>query len=157
MVRPERPISVADSRSAVREWFARLSRHCAGVDYASARAIFAGDVVSFGTKAEVVVGLDRLEAEQWRGIWPNITGFAIDLASVRAGGGAGLAWGVASWDSTGYDERGRPFERRGRATVVLERRNGSWLCIHSHFSLKPGTPPRTYGPAGTSPQAGGRA
>jgi ketosteroid isomerase-like protein len=150
MVSPDRPISAVDAAAAaaVREWFARLSRYCAGVDYASTRAIFAGDVVSFGTKAEVVTGLDRLEAEQWRGIWANISDFKIDLASIWSGGEAGLAWGVALWTSTGYDEQGGPFERPGRATIVLERRNGSWLCVHSHFSLKPGTPARTYGRAG---------
>jgi ketosteroid isomerase-like protein len=148
MVRLDPPITGTDGTAAVREWFARLSRYCVAVDYVSARGIFASDVVSFGTKAEVVAGLERLEAEQWRGIWPNITGFEIDPGRVRSGGEAGLVWGVASWTSTGYDEQGRPFERPGRATIVLERRKGSWLCVHSHFSLRPGIASRTYGPAG---------
>lgn len=142
---PADPIVAADSRKAVEAWFARLSRYCASVDYDSARAIFADDVVSFGTRAGVVSGLDRLVVEQWRGIWPNITDFRIDLASVHSGGAGDLAWGVAAWTSTGYDEQHCPFHRPGRATVVLERRGGTWLCVHSHFSLSPGTPPKTFG------------
>lgn len=145
MVMPSELIVAGDSRDAVAQWFARLSWCCANVDYASAREIFADDVVSFGTKAEIVAGLDRLVAEQWQGIWPNITDFRIDLATVRSGGAGGIAWGVALWTSTGYDERGQPFHRPGRATVVLEKRDKTWLCIHSHFSLNPGTPQKTFG------------
>jgi ketosteroid isomerase-like protein len=150
MLMPANPIVADDRHEAVVEWFARLSRHCSEVDYDAAREIFADGVVSFGTRAEVVSGLDRLVAEQWRGIWPNITGFRIDLTTVRSGGGGPVAWGAAVWDSTGYDENGRAFRRPGRATVVLERRGhpGAWLCIHSHFSLNPGTPQRTYGRSG---------
>lgn len=140
---------MADSEEfleAVRNWFDQLGRCCAAVDYASARAIFDADVVSFGTRAAIVTGLDRLEQEQWRGIWPNISDFKIDLDSVRAGGSGGVAWGVAVWDSIGYDVAGNRFPRPGRASVVLRRSGTRWLCIHSHFSLKPGTPPRTFGP-----------
>ena len=32
---------------------------------------------------------------------------------------------------------GRPFRRPGRATFVLARRGGRWLCVHSHVSLLP--------------------
>jgi ketosteroid isomerase-like protein len=139
---PAEPIIGDDPRAAVREWFARLSRYCAAVDYESARGIFAADVVSFGTRAEVVSGLDRLVAQQWQGIWPNITDFRIDPASVRGSGAGDLAGGVAVWTSTGYHADGARFDRPGRATAVLERRNGVWLCVHSHFSLSPGTPSR---------------
>jgi len=149
MVKPTGPVVSDDPRDAVAQWFARLSRYCADVDYASARTIFADDVVSFGTKAEIVAGLGRLAAEQWQGIWPNITDFRIDLDTVRSGGAGDLAWGVAVWTSTGYDEQHRPFHRPGRATVVLERRGDgddrAWLCVHSHFSLNPGTPQKTFG------------
>ena len=54
--------------------------------------------------------------------------------------------GVATWTSTGFHEDGTPFHRPGRATVILERRDGQWLSVHTHFSLNPGTPPRTHGP-----------
>ena len=144
---------------AVREWFARLSECCARVDYAGARAIFSPDVASFGTKADIVSGLDLLQKNQWEGIWPNIANFRVDLSSVRGGGRADLAWGIAVWASTGFHEDGTAFDRPGRATVVLERRPEvphagtkgpgravhAWLAVHTHFSLNPGTPPRTFG------------
>lgn len=144
-------ITVQDPLTAVREWFAVLSDCCSRVDYSSARAIFAPDVASFGTRADIVIGLDLLQRDQWEGIWPNIASFNIDLASVRGGGDDSLAWGIALWISTGFHEDGASFDRPGRATVILERRavKGSgenvWLAVHTHFSLNPGTPPRTHG------------
>jgi ketosteroid isomerase-like protein len=140
------PITGADPKAAVSEWFARLGRYCASVDYDSTRAIFAPDVVSFGTRADIVSSLDHLQKNQWEGIWPNIQDFKIDLDSIHAGGDDHVAWGVATWTSTGFHEDGDSFFRPGRATVILERRNGEWLSVHTHFSLNPGTPPRTYGP-----------
>ncbi len=136
---------------AVREWFAVLSDCCSRVDYASAHGIFAPDVASFGTWADIVTGLDLLQKDQWEGIWPNISNFAINLASVRGGGDENLAWGIALWSSTGFHESGAAFNRPGRATVILERRTVPasqrriWLAVHTHFSLNPGTPPRTHG------------
>ncbi len=138
-------IATPDPHAAAREWFERLGECCAAIDYASARAIFAPDVVSFGTKADIVKGLDLLQRNQWEGIWPNIRDFTIDLASIHSGGDERHAWGVATWRSTGFHEDGTPFSRPGRATVTLERRDGVWLATHTHFSLNPGTPPRTYG------------
>ena len=139
-------INVADPKAAVTEWFKRLSRNCAAVDYDSTRQIFADDVVSFGTKADVVSGLDYLQRNQWSGIWPFIRDFKIDLSTIHAEGDERMAWGVATWTSTGFNESGTSFFRPGRATTILERRGGRWVSVHTHFSLNPGTPPRTYGP-----------
>lgn len=152
------PAITDDPLEAVRAWFARLSDCCARVDYAGARAIFAPDVASFGTRADIVRGLDLLQQNQWGGIWPNIANFRVDLSSIRGGGGGDLAWGIAVWSSTGFHEDGKPFDRPGRATVVLERRPEvahagtkgpgraarAWLAVHTHFSLNPGAPPRTF-------------
>ena len=91
-------------------------------------------------------GLDLVRKEQWEGIWPNIREFKIDLDGVRSGGDQRYAWGVATWTSTGFNEAGNSFFRPGRATVALERQDGVWLAVHTHFSLFPGTPPRTFGP-----------
>ena len=139
-------ITVADPGAAVRQWFERMGSCCASVDYDSARMIFAPDVVLFGTKADVLAGLDAAQESQWEGIWPNIRDFRFHPGSIRCGGDGSHAWGVATWESTGFDEQGRPFPRPGRATVALERRDGVWLAVHTHFSLFPGTPPRTFGP-----------
>lgn len=145
------PITTRNHLQAVREWFTRLSAACAAVDYGAGRLIFADNVASFGTRADIVTGLDPLQRNQWEGIWPNIENFKIDLDSVMGGGSGVSAWGIATWSSTGFDEDGTPFERPGRATVVLELRKsdrapgGEWLAVHTHFSLNPGTPPRTFG------------
>lgn len=147
----EPPITDGDPREAVAGFFARLGRLCAAVDFDATEPLFASDVASFGTRAAVVTGLDRLRSEQWEGIWPNIEGFRFDLDSVHGGGTGDLAWGMAPWTSTGFDERGAPFERPGRATVVMERRDGVWLVVHTHFSLAPGTPPRTHGRSSKGP------
>lgn len=144
----ERRITVEDPEIAVEEWFDRLGTYCAAGEYEPAREIVAPDVVSFGTKADIVSGLDLLQTNQWEGIWPNIEGFAFDEENIHAAGRDDLAWGVATWESVGFDESGEPFHRPGRATVVLERRDGVWLAVHTHFSLFPGTPPRTFGPDG---------
>lgn len=148
------PITAQNHIAAAREWFARLSAACAAVDYDAGARIFAHDVASFGTKADIVTGLGPLRQNQWEGIWPNIGDFAVDLTSVRGGGDGNFAWGIAVWHSTGFDEQGEPFERPGRATVVLEHRRtesepgGEWLAVHTHFSLNPGTPQQTFGRGG---------
>ena len=67
------------------------------------------DVVSFGTKADIVSGLDYLQQNQWKGIWPNIEDFKINMDSVHAGGDEQMAWGVATWTSTGFHEDGTSF------------------------------------------------
>lgn len=148
------PIVTDNHLEAARQWFARLSAACAAVDYEAGRRIFADDVASFGTKADIVVGLEPLQSNQWEGIWPNIADFVVDLDSVRGGGDGDSAWGIATWTSTGFSENGDSFDRPGRATIALERRSsnsapgGEWLAVHTHFSLNPGTPPRTYGQGG---------
>jgi ketosteroid isomerase-like protein len=138
-------ITVDDPVAAVHEWFEKLSLYCSTVDYASARAIFADDVSSFGTKADAVTGLDRLQREQWEEIWPRTSDFRVLMDTIRAGGEGNVAWGMAAWMSAGYDRSGGQFTRRGRATVVVARREGRWVSVHTHFSLSRGIPQDTYG------------
>ena len=145
----ERPITTADPAEAVRQWFDLLGGYCAAVDYEGGETIFADDVLSFGTKAPIVGGLAFVRQNQWEGIWPNIRDFRIEMENVRAGGDEGWAWGITTWTSTGFDSAGRPYDRPGRATIILERRDGRWLAVHTHFSLAPGSPQRTFGPDGT--------
>ena len=142
------PITSIDPADAVKQWFALMGRFCAGVDYDGAEGIFAEDVVSFGTTMDIVRGRRALRAGQWESVWGNITDFEMDLDNAHAVGSGDRAWGVVTWTSTGYDCDHKPFHRPGRATVALERRDGVWLAVHTHFSLFPGTPQRTYGATG---------
>ena len=139
------PVTTSDPAEAVRQWFTLLSGYCASVDYDSAESIFAEDVVSFGTAMDIVRGRKALREGQWESIWENITDFKMDLDNADARGNGNQGWGVVTWTSTGYDSDHKPFHRPGRATVTLERRDGVWLAVHTHFSLFPGTPQRTYG------------
>ena len=134
-----------DVGQAVREWFQTLERSVRRVDYPTMRHHFAPDVLSFGTRADVVSGLDALMANQWSGIWPNIRDFTIDFDQLHWGASGDLAWALAPWNSTGFHPDGTSFPRPGRATVIFERRQGTWLATHTHFSLSPGTPPTTHG------------
>ena len=139
------PVKASDPVDAVKQWFALMGRYCASVDYAAAERIFAEDVVSFGTAMDIVRGRKALREGQWESIWENITDFKMDLDNADARGSGNQAWGVVTWTSTGYDSDHKPFHRPGRATVTLERRDGIWLAVHTHFSLFPGAPQRTYG------------
>jgi hypothetical protein len=51
------------------------------------------------------------------------------------------------FESTGYTDEGRAFDRPGRATVVLGRQavGAEWVAQHTHVSLFPGIPSRSFG------------
>ena len=142
------PVRASNPTEAVRQWFALMERYCASVDYDGAEGIFAEDVVSFGTTMDIVSGRKALRRGQWESIWGNISNFKMDLDNVHANGKGNQAWGVVTWTSVGFDGNHQPFYRPGRATVTLERRDGVWLAVHTHFSLYPGTPQRTFGKRG---------
>jgi len=134
-------IDIPDGVLALKEFFARMSQYCASVDFDSTEVLFAPDVVSFGTKADVVRGLRQLRSDQWEHIWPNIEGFEMQLDKMEGSADGHLAWGMLPWLSKGFDTNGNTFARPGRATAILERRNDRWLCVHTHFSLAPSVTP----------------
>ncbi len=142
----ERSAKLAPGRETIEVWFRTLESCVRAMDYARAREIFAPEVIAFGTRAEVVEGLDHLEADQWRGVWPTIRDFTFDLGQLHWGWSGEAGWAVTIWTSTGFHPDGTPFHRPGRATILFERRDGRLLAIHSHFSLYPGTPPRSLRP-----------
>jgi len=106
--------------------------------------MFAPDAVAFGTWAMAVHGLDNIVREQWKNVWPRITGFTFEGSPVARGEGE-TAWVAASWSSQATGPDGQPFTRPGRATFVLERRGGRWLCVHSHVSLTPSQSESAHG------------
>ena len=131
---------MSDSASAhaeVADWFRHLERCVRAVDYDGARPIFAEEAVGFGTYGAMLDGLDELVPGQWQQIWPNIAGFTFDLSTLRFGADGALFWAICRWDSVGRDPDGTTFDRPGRATVVLTRRDGTLKALHTHFSLVP--------------------
>jgi ketosteroid isomerase-like protein len=129
--------------ATARAWLAEMQTCVQRNDYARCRTIFADDVVAFGTRAALVVGLDALEHDQWRQIWETIAGFTFLTESLycRRYGDEGI-WIACPWTSRGLRTDGVSFERRGRITAVLERRGERWLAVHTHHSLVPVPAPR---------------
>lgn len=135
--------------ASVRAWFAAWGQCVAAVDFDGARTLFDPAVVGFGTFKDVVSGLDALESGQWRTIWPAIENFRFDLDSLRVltTDDGLMAVGIVIWNSDGFDDSGKRFERPGRATVVLQRSSGNapWRGMHTHFSLFPAERQSTFG------------
>ncbi|CAN5643455.1 hypothetical protein BH24ACT5_BH24ACT5_06040 [soil metagenome] len=134
-----------DVTLSVRKWVAAWGAEVAGVDMATARARFSPDVVSFGTHAGMVHGIDALHDQQWSNIWPQISEFEflLDELSVLASPDGLQAVAVVPWSSMGRNPAGDISDRPGQATVVLRRATAddAWLGVHTHFSLRPASSP----------------
>lgn len=134
---------------SVRTWIEGWGAEVAAVDFAAARHRFDPAVVAFGTFADVVVGIESVEASQWTKVWPKIDGFSFmtEMMKVIFSADRMMAAVAVSWASTGFDEAGESFPRPGRATIVVRRadRDAPWLCIHTHFSLARGVAAQTFG------------
>lgn len=141
-----------DDLARIAAWFERLAGHVRDIDFAGARPLFAEDMIAFGTFSDFVTGRDAVEAAQWRNVWPFIVGFRWRPASIRGFVSPDrlAATGMAVWDSTGFHQDGREFERPGRATAALARRRSgeAWIAQHTHFSLFRGVPGQSFGKQG---------
>jgi ketosteroid isomerase-like protein len=126
------------TESIARTWLTEMEACVRAVDYERCRAIFALDVVGFGTKAAAAIGLDALEHDQWRHIWGIIRGFTFltDQLHCAQYGNQGL-WLGCPWTSERAGPDGNWVHRPGRITAVLEFRDGRWLAVHTHHSLVP--------------------
>ena len=124
------------------EWVAEWGAEVAAADIRAGRRRFDDDVIAFGTHADVVVGRDAVEADQWSQIWPAIEDFEFRLEDlrVRRSPDGLMAVVIVPWSSTGIDADGNRFDRPGRATIVLERDavGEPWSGTHTHFSLARG-------------------
>jgi ketosteroid isomerase-like protein len=131
-----------DMKAEVLQWLRRWERLINSQNFAEARSLFAKDVVSFGTLAEILTGLDDLEARQWRRIWPTIAGFTFDDPLVLVSEESPrMATVISLWHSQGKKGKDGFYQRRGRATLILRSEKDGLRCIHSHLSMEPGIPP----------------
>jgi ketosteroid isomerase-like protein len=111
-------------------------------DFARARSLFSENVVSFGTLAEMLVGLDDLEERQWRKIWPTISGFTFHEPRILfCETETQIVALLVLWHSEGKARNGGWYHRKGRATLILKSEEDALRCIHSHLSMEPGIPP----------------
>ena len=135
--------------AAIRDWFTTWTGFVRQVDFISSRKLFHNDVIGFGTYMDVVTGLDALEKQQWRSIWPTIQDFQFLVDGMQAivSPDRLQATAILRWSSTGFKEDGSTYPRNGRATVVLSRGSVDepWLGSHTHVSLNPNTPQKSYG------------
>jgi ketosteroid isomerase-like protein len=136
-------------RAELAAWLTEWAGFVRARDYASARRLFDRDVVGFGTHMRIVQGLEHLEQEQWRNVWGTIEDFRFLTDDLYCGASSdGLqSWAIVPWTSTGFHEDGSLFDRPGRATILFRRVNStdSWRAMHTHISLAPGTPQRSFG------------
>ena len=137
-----------DDRDSITGWFEEWGACIARLDFVRARALFAPEVVGFGTYSDFLSGIEDLERRQWRKVWPSITCFRFELGGLwtEVSPDRRLGHAAVGWSSTGTDEKGLPFPRPGRCTVALRRADpfAAWLGTHTHFSLVRGTPPVSY-------------
>ncbi len=130
----EEPIAIPQEISIWLQQFACCVRDRA---YEEARPLFDEGVYSFGTVAYRAEGLDDLISSQWRQVWDDTQGFDFDYNEARGWQETGLACVALAWSSAGKLSQGKKFERRGRATIILRRVDGTWKAVHSHFSMNP--------------------
>ena len=112
-------------------------------NYERGRQLFAPEVFAFGTYSAALDGLEALEADPWRHIWSTTRNLIFDVQNMKCSGNDNLIWIAVLWQSQGQASHEEWFERRGRASFVIEHREGQWLAIHSHHSLIP-TPNSTF-------------
>ena len=130
---------MVEVHAIARQFLEEMQACVRAVDFLRARPLFAEDAIGFGTYAAVVHGRDRIESDQWRQVWPRIKDFTFRLDELECLGGEATLCVIVTWDSLGTRPDGSTFPRPGRATLLLEPRNGRWVATHSHFSLAPGT------------------
>jgi ketosteroid isomerase-like protein len=138
-----------DDADLIRHWFQRLQLCIQTVDFVGSRPLFAEDMITFGTFTAFTVGRDATENEQWRHVWGHIDHFRWRLDDLRTiiSGDRLTAVAMAVFESTGYTEDGKVFDRPGRATIVLGRKTlgDEWVAQHTHVSLFPSTPSHSFG------------
>jgi ketosteroid isomerase-like protein len=128
----------AELVEAAHAWLLAMERCVRALDYEGARELFHPEAVGFGTVAAHARGRETLEQRQWRRVWSRTREFRFRLNEMWCAGGEDALSVAVPWDSVGVAEGGATFDRPGRATLVLTRRNGELVAVHSHFSLLPG-------------------
>jgi catechol 2,3-dioxygenase-like lactoylglutathione lyase family enzyme/ketosteroid isomerase-like protein len=126
-----------DDIAPLRDWLRQWQERVRALDFDGGRRLCTPEVTGFGTYTAIMQGVDRLEAEQWRHVWPTIRDFTIDVERAVGAVAGDSAWVAAPWGSRGVRADGSTFSRPGRCTVAFEKRQGRWLACHTHFSLTP--------------------
>ena len=128
---------MSDPIAPLRAWLTAWHTAVQNRDFETGKKMCDPNMVAFGTVAEFVTGIENIKKAQWEHVWPNTSGFTIDVANARGEILGDHAWAAATWDSRGYRPDGTPFPRPGRCTIIFVQKEGRWLATHTHFSLSP--------------------
>ncbi len=136
----------SDLTISVRAWLTRFAECVRARNIEGGRELFDPWVRSFGTRVRRADNLDDLVEQQWRPIWSNTSGFHFLDESVETlvSPDAMQVVVLAEWESKGHHAAGKPFQRCGRCTLVLQQDvtavglPGGWRAVHTHFSERPG-------------------
>jgi ketosteroid isomerase-like protein len=129
--------NIGGTSAEVRQWLEDFSAAVRAADYARGRELFVDEVVSFGTRARMVLDLDSLSRDQWRQTWGVTRDFHFQFELARIDIDQNIAWIAVPWMSQGGNDRDGWYDRPGRATYILRRKQGRWQAVHSHHSLDP--------------------
>jgi len=143
------PEAGAATKAEILDWLERFAACVREVDYAAAYPFWHPRIIAFGTVQALVEGLEPFRDRQWESVWPRTSDFRFppEAARVLASADGSLAVAIAPFTSTGYAPDGTPFDRPGRATLILMPNPGAgegWLAVHSHMSLAKGVPPDSH-------------
>ena len=142
------PIAAPALKAEILDWLDRFAACVRDVDYKAAYPFWHDDIVIFGTFQELVRSRQRWTDTQWDNVWPRTAEFRFDLANteVLASADGSMAVAVTPWGSQGWHPDGTPFDRPGRATIMLAKQpDGRWVGVHSHMSLGRGVPQDSHG------------
>lgn len=140
------PEADAETKAWFITWLEGFSAHVRAVDYASARPLFHPEILAFGTHQDVLPSLDAWVNTQWDNVWPRTDDFRFTITEthVLMSDDRTLVVVVAPWTSTGFNPDGTSFDRPGRATIVFQRSDNTWIGVHSHLSLNRGVPQTSH-------------
>jgi ketosteroid isomerase-like protein len=125
-------------RADLLRWFDQFAECVRAQDIEGASHLFDDQVLGFGTRNEMLIGLEALRESQWRPTWAETRDFRFLPETIHTDicSSGERAWASCLWTSCG-DPGDRPaFPRRGRATFIFVE-DGGWRCIHSHLSMTP--------------------
>ena len=73
----------ASAVRAIRQWLTEFAACVRAQEFDRARAYFHANAYCFGSLAHACTGLEGLVEQQWRKIWPNITGFRFQMRQLH--------------------------------------------------------------------------
>jgi ketosteroid isomerase-like protein len=129
----------AETEAEVKSVLDRFAKDYENRDIDDLLSLFApdSDVVMFGTGAdEKRVGLVEIRKQAERD-WSRSDATAIKFGQTSISAAGSVAW--LATDATfmvRFD--GQEYNLDGRATGVLEKRDGKWLLVQGHFSVPSG-------------------